>query len=153
MSVLARLNPRERLLVIGGGAALAVLALWTYAWQPLMAERSAQADRIARYLAIADIARQAETGAQPQPVRPAVASEPLAPRVTQSAREAGIALARLDPDGARLRVTVTRTPYIVLMDWIGTLETERNLRLVMVEMARVTEPGAVSARLVLEDAG
>ena len=152
MSALARLTPRERLLVLGGGAALAVLALWLYAWQPLLAETRVQQDRIARYLALIEIAQGAADAGGTVPASPPADLPPLGPRVTASAEAAGIALARLDPDGARLRLTVAEADYTALTDWIATLEATRNVRAVSVEMDRLTQPGRVSMRLTLEDA-
>lgn len=152
MSILARLNPRERVLVLGGGALLIVLALWSYVWQPMMDQRGVQADRIARYLAVTQIAQNAKDSV-PVAVRSPASIVPLAPRITQSAEANNVLLARLDPDGARLRVTVSKAGYDVLIGWIATLEATQNVRVVSVDMARQTEPGQVSLRLMLEDAG
>jgi general secretion pathway protein M len=77
----------------------------------------------------------------------------LAPRITQSAEGAGIPLARLDPEGTRLRITVAKAGYNDLIEWIAALEATQNVRVVSVEMSRATEPGQVSLRLLLEDAG
>ena len=150
MISLAKLNPRERLIVLGGGALLLVLGLWIYVWQPLMAERAVQHDRISRYLALIDIARNAEIPAVA--AVPSSASDvPIGPRVTQSAAAAGIPLARLDPDGPRLRITVAKAGYADLIGWIATLESAEEVRALSVEMSRLTEPGQVSLRLLLED--
>jgi len=40
-----------------------------------------------------------------------------------------------------------------LIEWIAALEATQNVRVVSVEMSRATEPGQVSLRLLLEDAG
>jgi general secretion pathway protein M len=151
MSVLARLNPRERIIVLGGGTVLIVLAAWLYVWQPLSVERGAQADAIARYLALIEISRTADTAA-PVAARAPVTDAPLAPRVTQSAEAAGIPLARLDPDGARLRITVAAAGFAELTGWIASLEAAEGVRVLSVEMSRLTQPGQVSMRLTLEDA-
>ena len=150
MSVLSKLNPRERLIVLGGGALLLVLGLWIYVWQPQMAERAVQHDRISRYLAVIEIARNAETPVAVAAPRGAP-DVPIGPRVTQSAAAAGIPLARLDPDGSRLRITVAKAGYAELIGWIATLESAEEVRALSVEMSRLTEPGQVSLRLLLED--
>lgn len=150
MNALSKLNPRERLIVLGGGALLLVLGLWIYVWQPLMAERAVQHDRISRYLAVIEIARNAETPVAVAAPRGA-SDVPIGPRVTQSAAAAGIPLARLDPDGSRLRITVAKAGYAELIGWIATLESAEEVRALSVEMSRLTEPGQVSLRLLLED--
>lgn len=151
MSVLDKLNPRERMLLLGGGGLLLVLGLWLYGWQPVMAERVVQKDRIARYLSTIQIAQNAKTGAPIEARAPALAT-PIGPRVTQSASDAGIPLARLDPDGPRLRVTVAKAGFTELSAWIASLEATSGVRALSVEMDRLTEPGQVSLRLTLEDA-
>jgi general secretion pathway protein M len=148
--VLARLNPRERVLVLGGGTLLLLLAVWMYVWQPLMAERVIQQDRIARYLSVIEIARSADTGV-PVLVQSPVALVPIGPRITQSAAAADIPLARLDPDGAQLQITVAKAGYAELIAWIASLETSEGVRALSVDMSRLTEPGQVSLRLLLED--
>jgi general secretion pathway protein M len=150
MSILAKLNPRERIMVLGGGAVLIVLAAWLYVWQPLSVERAAQADRIARYLTIIEITRTVGSRA-PVVAQGPITVAPLAPRITQSAEAAGIPLARLDPDGARLRVTVAAAGFAELTQWIAILEATEGVRALSVQMARLTQPGQVSMRLMLED--
>lgn len=152
MKLLSRLNPRERVLVLTGGAVLLFYGLWTFVWLPTVSERALQTDRIARYLAVTQIALTADD-AVPVAVRSPNAAIPLAPRITQSAEGAGIPLARLDPEGTRLRITVAKAGYNDLIEWIAALEATQNVRVVSVEMSRATEPGQVSLRLLLEDAG
>lgn len=150
MSVLDRLNPRERVIVLAGGAILAGLVAVVYVWQPLAADRAQQTERIARYLAVLEITRSAGRGV-PLAESTLVNDTPLAPRITRSAEAVGIPLARLDPEGARLRVTVASAAFDELIRWIAALEAAEGVRAVSVEMARLTQPGQVSMRLTLED--
>ena len=150
MISLAKLKPRERALVLGGGSLLLVLGLWTYVWQPLMDERAIENHRIVRYLSVINIARTTDSAA-PLEVQKRVSDVPIGPRITQSAAAAGIPLARLDPDGPRLRVTVAGAAYADLIAWISSLESSAGVRALSVEMSRLTEPGQVSLRLFLED--
>lgn len=150
MTTFKNLTPREQILLLGGGAVLIVIGIWLYVWQPLTAERAQQADRIARYLTIIEIA---ETADNTQPRAPVVASPTtsLAPRVTQSAEAAGIQIARLDPDDPRLRLTVVKASFVEITSWIAMLEANDGIRAVAVEMSRQTEPGQVSVRMTVED--
>lgn len=152
MKGFAQLTTREKRLLVGGGAIVAVFALWVYVWQPIAAQRDAQQDRIARYLALIDIAQRSPEAAQAA-VNTCTQTRPLAPRITQSAESAGITLARLDPEAQRLRITVTETDYASAVAWISRMEAQDCLRAVTVEMTRLTAPGQVSMRLMVEDAG
>lgn len=152
MNALAKLTPREKWLLLGGAVFVATLALWFYGWQPVAAQRDAQQDRIARYLALIDIAERSPDAA-PIATPQCTNSTALPPRVTQSADAAGIVLARLDPEGQRLRITVSDTGYAGAISWISQLETQDCVRAVSIEMVRLTEPGKISLRMTLEDAG
>lgn len=152
MKAFAQLTTREKRILIGGGGILAVLAVWFYGWQPIAAQRDAEQDRIARYLALIDIAQRSPEATQAA-VNSCTQTSPLAPRITQSAEAVGIPLARLDPEGQRLRITVTETDYSSAVAWISQMEAQACLRAVAVEMTRLAAPGQVSLRMTLEDAG
>lgn len=151
MTLLNKLSMREKVLIISGGAVLLMCALWFYVWQPLEQQRSVQESRIARYLAVLNLTDQFEPissdfGTQCTPTMA------LGPRVTQSAEAFGMPLTRLDPEGNRLRITVAETSYIDAMTWIADLEVQSCVRIIIVEMNRLSQPGLVSLRTTLEEA-
>lgn len=148
----SHLTTREKRLLTGGAVLVTVLGVWFYGWQPIAAQRGEQQDRIARYLSLMDIA-QAAPRATPPTDNICQQSTALGPRVTQSAESVGIPLARLDPEGPRLRITVADTTYGTAVAWISQLETRDCVRAAAVEMSRLTAPGRVSLRMTLEDAG
>lgn len=152
MTVLSRLTARETWLLAGGGTVLVIFGLWAYVWQPLTDQRADQKDRIARYLSVIDIARDAP-GTVRKPASSCTDATALGPRITRSAERAGIPLTRLDPEGALLRITVASADYGDAMLWIADLEASACTRALSVEMSRLTEPGKVSLRMTLEDAG
>lgn len=151
MTLLNKLSRREKVLVTSGGAILLICGLWLYVWQPLGQQRSLQENRIARYLAVLNLTDQFEPSASDFGAQ-CTNTMALGPRVTQSAEAFGMPLARLDPDGNRLRITVTETSYIDAMLWLEDLEIRSCVRTIMVEMNRLPQPGLVSLRAALEDA-
>lgn len=151
MRGLGDLTLRERLLVLGGATLLVVVGAWLYLWQPILEAQRTETERIARYLTMVELARTTDSAPLLRN-QPTVPDAPLAQRVTRSGEAADIPLARLDPDGSRLRVTVAEGDYAVLMSWIAMLEAQEAVRAVSVEMSRLTEPGSVSLRITLEDA-
>ncbi len=151
MRGLSQLSARERVLLLGGGALLLALAGWLYLWQPLLAARASQAERIGHYLSVLALADRA--GATPMTAAEGSESAaPLAQRVTRSGEAAGIPLARLDPEGARLRITVAEAGFAEVIVWIAELEAAAGVRALSVEIARLTEPGRVSLRMTVEEA-
>lgn len=151
MTMLDRLSVREKGLVIGGGVLLLLIGFWLYVWQPLLHQRALQEDRIARYLAVLDITDQFDPMTRDSATHCAQTTA-LGPRVTQSAETVGMPLARLDPEGPRLRITVAETGYVAAMMWISELETRMCVRAISVEMSRLPQPGQVALRMTLEDA-
>ncbi|MFA8386237.1 MAG: type II secretion system protein GspM [Pelagibaca sp.] len=151
MTAFSRLTLREKWLLIAGGGGLLLLCLWLYIWQPVNDQRALQQDRIARYLSLIDIAGQTQDVTRPD-LATCNDTSALGPRITRSAEASDIPLARLDPEGPRLRITVSNTGYAGAMSWISELEATTCTKVVAVEMVRLAEPGKISLRMTLEDA-
>ncbi|MCE0507396.1 type II secretion system protein M, partial [Roseivivax sp. GX 12232] len=124
--------------------------LFRFGWQPIQAERARLNTEISRHLALSRLAADAEDlrggSAAPAPAQEA----PLAQRVTRSAEAAGVALARIEPQGGRLSLSVQEAAFRDVLDWIVTLEREEAVQATALEIDRQTAPGVVSARLTVE---
>jgi general secretion pathway protein M len=147
MSALASLSARERVLLLVVLPIVILVAGWRLAWVPISDARAAREAEIAGYRMVAEAASRA--GATP--LAAPTATTPLATRVTASAEAAGLALSRLEPEGESLRVAVAEAGFAQLVLWLADLEGE-DVLVSAVEMDRRTAPGAVSARVLLEDA-
>jgi general secretion pathway protein M len=147
MSALASLSARERVLLLVVLPIVILVAGWRLAWVPISDARAAREAEIAGYRMVAEAASRA--GATP--LAAPTATTPLATRVTASAEAAGLALSRLEPEGESLRVAVAEAGFPQLVLWLADLEGE-DVLVSAVEMDRRTAPGAVSARVLLEDA-
>ena len=169
MRALDRLSPRERVLVLGL-LPLAVVALaWQLAFVPIQRGRAEARAEIAAWRQVAATARAAADraadrtadragGAAVNAALPAAAPAdaapraPLASRVTDSAEVASLDLRRLEPDGPRLRVTLSDAPFDRVIDWIAALEGGAQVVVVAAEIDRRPEPGTVTALLTLAEA-
>lgn len=151
MSALSRLNPRERVLVLGALPLILVVALVWYVWLPLTEERRARTAEIAAYRLIAASAEAAAS--HPEDARPTPNADraPLAARVTASAEAAALSLRRLEPEGELLRVTVDEADFDSVLSWITHLETQAAVGVAAIEAERRLAPGVVSLRLTLEE--
>ena len=147
MSALASLSTRERALLLVVLPLVLLVAGWRLAWVPLSDARAAREAEIAGYLMVAEAASGAEATSLAAPADAA----PLATRVTASAEAAGLSLSRLEPEGEGLRVAVAEAEFAQMVLWLADLEGE-DVLVSAVEMDRRTAPGAVSARVLLEDA-
>lgn len=136
---------RERALI---AAALVLTLAWAgVAWglRPLDAARSAARAEIAMLATLT--ARVVAAPPAPGPRAPA----PLARTVADSAAAHGLAIQRLEPEGARLSVTLGAVGFDPLLAWLAALETTSGLRVAALDLERRPEPGIVAARLTLED--
>lgn len=77
---------------------------------------------------------------------------PLRQRVTDTARAAAIDIRRLDPQGTALSVSLDAVAFTALIGWLETLTTKSGVHVLAAEIGRRTEPGIVSARILVEDA-
>ena len=146
MTAFKALTLREQMLIGTAAIFLPLALIWQTVWKPLQAERAAQMAEIARLDALIHVAAQA----RPSAAKRAVDPTPPAQRISQSAAASGIALTRLEPEGARFRVTVAELAFDDALTWIAGLEAEHGLAAAEVDMARRTAPGAVTMTLALE---
>ncbi|MGZ2256657.1 type II secretion system protein GspM [Roseobacter sp. A03A-229] len=141
------LLPRERRLLMLCGA---LMVAWVVGGLLILPLLNSRADSIARIAKADAISTLLATSADLK--SPAAAAEPLATLLTRRAAATNISIRRLDPSEGAISVTLGDTPYHAVIGWIATLAGEDGLRVASLEMARLTAPGMVSARMVLEAA-
>jgi general secretion pathway protein M len=157
---LAGLEPRERRLVLIGALVLGLLFVHWILLDPMLSayrERAAQVEQQRASLAwmqqgaarIQEL-QQASGGGQ------GLGDRSLLAVVDGSAREAGLgnSLSRVRPDGAlAVRVWFEGVPFDALVDWLGRLEQDYQVRVKLITLERQPQPGRVHAQLTLEAAG
>ena len=146
------LAPRERLALALGGAAAGLLLLYALLWAPLQERLAGLRARLAEEEAQVAWMRRASWAAAP---RRAPVSGSLLALVDRTARAAGLALARVQPEGeGRVRVRLEGAPFDGLARWLGELAAA-GLRVeeLEVERDRRAGPGRVRARLRLAREG
>lgn len=148
-SALDRLSPRERRLLWIALPTLALVAGWTFVWQPLAAGRAAiEADISEARTLIAAVERfPKDEASEARP--PSSVETPISTRLTRSAEAAGVTLARIEPQGAGLTAIVTSAPFDDIIAWIAAMEDTERMRLTEIELDRRPELGVVSARLTM----
>lgn len=143
---LAARNAREQAMLAVAAVLAAVAAGYTQIWTPLDGARSAALADIARHeLAMARVLA-AGPDLLPGPAGPAV---PAPTVVATSAPAFGLAVQRVEPEGASTRVVLDNAVFADLLRWLVELEARHSLRILAVELERRPEPGVVSARVTL----
>ncbi len=153
----AGLAARERLILMVGGAVLALIVFWIASWEPLVQGRSALRAEVARLSAEAvwmdqvadDVRRRAR-------LAPASTSVPAQGSVLTlievSANAAGLrqALSRVQPEGAGARLSFDQVGFDPLMSWLADLESRQGLQVTQLSIDVGEAPGQVAARILLE---
>jgi len=151
-------NTRERALLAGGGAALAVASLWAYVWVPLESDRSrltatlptlrTQAQQLA--LQAGDVERlrasaHARGGATPSQSA-----------IEQALKNADIGAGVVDVamlGGGRVQVTLGVVPFDTLVGVIAQLAESHGLAVETIVLKAAGEPGKVRVETLVLQGG
>lgn len=146
-------TPRERVLLIGGGAILLLLALYQGIWEPLVNAHESRRESLAEARALAvriETAAQAAQSSQGSINR----QISILAAVDQSSREPtlGKAPSRVQPDGdgqSTVKVWFENVSFDNLLRWLGALQTRYAITVQSAEIEAGAAAGAVNVRLTL----
>lgn len=156
------LASRERLLVIGGAAALSLLLVYALAWAPLRAAHQAMQDDVAEQretvLWMQETAQQlVQLKGSRGPAAQGLGGQSLLALADSSARTDGLGdvLKRVEPEGSdSVKVWLDGAPFDVLVRWLGNLGARYGINIDTVTMERAADAaGRVNVRLTLQAAG
>ena len=154
------LDSRERLLVMGGAALLAMFLLFVLVWLPVRTgynnlkagvaeqrETAAWMQRSARQLAVL----KGSGGTAPA----GLGGRSLLAVTDSTARAGGLGeeLKRVEPEGRdSVRVWLDGAAFDVLVKWLGTLSTSHGIQVDSATVERAETAGRVNVRLTLRAA-
>lgn len=151
----ADLEPRERLILIGGGTIAAIIVAWGFVWNPMSTRTVELSDAVAtkqQLLATLQRARAMAAPAGQGPRLDASARQSLVLLVDQTHRSYGLdgTLVRNQPDGADgIRVTFQNASFDGLVAWLGTLQGSYAVAVETATIDGGRQSGIVNATLVL----
>lgn len=154
------LKPRERLMVLGGGVLVALVAIWMLALAPFYAAVSSRAERAAKKEG--DLAWMRSVSGEllalnaSAPAAAAPSGESLVVLIDRAARECGLssALTGQTPNGETgIRVRLESAEFDKLMVCLGTLQQAHAVEIESATIDRTAKPGLVNASLVLTRPG
>lgn len=155
-----RLGARDRAVLIGGGALVALLLAWSFVWYPLARSRDALAASTAQ--AEADLAWMRGVAPELSALRAGGAAtgldragRSLLALADGTAREAGLggALVRIEPAGAgRVNLWFERVPFDALAGWLESLSRQYGVAVDELQVERALDTGTVDARIGVVDA-
>lgn len=148
------LQPRERVVLLVGGAVGVLILAWSFAWSPLRSATLGLDVRVAeKHSILADARRLQAPGAPPVPTVMPGESLVLVVDRTHRAHGLGGTLSRNQPDGEDgIRVTFQRVPFAQLVSWLGALQQGHGVVVISANLDGTQQPGLVNASLLLRRA-
>jgi type II secretory pathway component PulM len=146
-------EPRERVILAAGAAAVAIFLFWSFVWTPLhdgsvdLSESVAQKSRL-----LVDVQRAAALAPAGGTQRPTAGNQSLVVLVDGTSQSHGLAgaLTRTRPDGAdRINVTFQNASFDSLLNWLVTLQSTHGVRVESATVNGTRAPGLVNGQLLL----
>ena len=142
------LQPRERLIVLGGVAAVLLVAAW-FGVMRLHAQTELLRDAVAaKQRMLVDLTRVDTRPAAPQGGQGN--NQTLVVVIDGTAREHGIALTTRRPDGPDgVQVAFSNVPFDMLLDWLVALEKQSSVAVESASFTTAKTKGIVNGQLTL----
>ena len=147
------LEPRERLMLLGGGIVGVAIILWGGLWHPLTTGALELTDAVdSKRSLLASLQRARAVTAQSGMQVSSAAGQSLVLLVDQTHRNFGLegTLTRNQPDGTDgIRVTFQNASFDALIAWLGALQANYGTRVDAATIDGARTPGIVNATVVL----
>lgn len=146
---------REQRLLIGMGLLLAVGIIWYALWQPWLSREARWQQTLVREQATLRWMQQQtprlQQLARQTPGAATATKEGLSAAIMREATRLELAIVRLQPQGARVNVTLPACTFQALMTWLDALARQGIFASSLAVSAQPTQPGWVTVTtLVLE---
>ena len=153
-------SPRDRIVLLAGGAILVAMLFWGLVWDPLAESRKGLAEQVAT--AKADLAWMRGASAEVQRLRSTAggsaldrAGKSLLALADATARDAGLgtALTRIEPvNETRVNVWLERAHFDTVATWLESLSRTHAIGVDELSADRVEGVGLANVRVTLVDA-
>ena len=146
----ARLQQRERIILLGGAVVAALILIFAFVLRPLDRATAALRDTVAsEQQLLLDLTRLDASGAT-SPTRAPGGTQTLMVLITNTAAEKGLTFPRTRQDGAdAMNVTFQNASFDSLLEWLVTLETGHGVVVDTASFTSSREPGLVSGQIFL----
>lgn len=151
----AELQPRERMLVIGGVIAAALLLFYAAVWDPLVSGASAKAEAVEEQQKV--LAWMQQSAADVKRLRPAAtapaqipAGQSLLGVIDQTSKGANLggAVKRVKPEGEnKVSVWMEEASFDDMIRWVESLHRVYGVQVDTITVDRKSTPGKVDARI------
>jgi type II secretory pathway component PulM len=141
------LQPRERLILLGGVAGVLLIAVW-FGVMRLHSQTEVLREAVAaKQRMLVDLTR---VGVRPAGPAPASSNQTLVVVIDGSAREHGIVLSTSRPDGPDgVQVAFSNVPFDMLLEWLVALEKQSSVGVESASFTTAKQKGIVNGQLTL----
>jgi len=153
---LGKLNPRERLIVVGGGLVLFVVGIYLFAWEPLLEKQQALNSSIKSQQGLHDwmLRSAAEVkslkGSGRHKTLNAGAMQSVINRTAKTALP-GAVIKRIEKNRQQgIQVWIEQVAFDDMVKWLGNLQQGKGIRVASMVSERTNQVGRVNVRLVLK---
>ncbi len=151
-----RLKPRQQAVLVTAGGLLVLSLLFVWVWEPLLAARDLERERVATQRALLDWLEAIEPAAsalrQGQTQPRDLGGRSLLGLADETARAAGLAgaLTRIEPVADdQVRVWLDGAEFTATMRWLETISIQYPVRTVQLDVERGRSPAMVNVRVTL----
>lgn len=147
------LSVRERALLMVAGALIGLVVYFLGLYRPLSAAAEASERRALAAIREAGAieASASRLAAAPAPAAPVATGGSLRADASNLAAEAGLKIARMQPEGDRaLTIVLERAPANLALGWIARLETERGIVVERLTIEQDSERAVVMEAVLVE---
>jgi len=151
------LNPRERRLVIGGGAVLLVFMLYQLTWAPfangvanMQGKINKQQQDLIWMQQAAEEVRSLQGGSGG---RQTVHSGSLLGLIEKTARQRGLgsSIRKVQPEGqSGVRMWLDKVAFDAVLTWLDELQTKQGVVVTSFTAESINQPGRVNIRMLVE---
>ncbi len=150
------LNPRERMIVIGGGIVLLLIAIYLLAWEPLIAKQASlnaaiesQKTIYQQMLKSANEVKKFKGTGRYKKIN-ASAMQSIINRSAKSALP-GAVIKRVEQNQQQaVQVWIDQVAFDDMIKWLGGLQQTKGVRIVSLFSERTDKSGRVNVRLTLK---
>jgi type II secretory pathway component PulM len=145
----ANLQPRERLIALGGVVGVLLIAVW-FGVMKLHTQTEVLRESVAgKQRMLVDLTRIG-TGPAAHPNAPGTNQQTLVVVIDGSAREHGITLSTRRPDGPDgVQVAFSNVPFDMLLEWLVALEKQSSVAVESASFTTAKQKGIVNGQLTL----
>ena len=149
------LNPRERLIVSAGGAALFLIVMFLFVWEPLVQEKQQLQTSIAaqqelyRWMQQSAVEAKQLQGSNPRNKVNAGAMRSVINRTVKQSLP-GANIKRVDASNKKVQVSIEQVAFDDLVRWLARLQQQNGIQVESLFSERLPQAGRVNARLTLK---